>query len=95
MSSNGSVFSLLALCAGNSPVTGEFPAQRPVTQSFDVFLICAWINAWANNHEAGDLRRHRAHYDAIVMNIETITFGVGWITNAEIITPGVGCFSPQ
>ena len=29
---------LLAICAGNSPVTGEFPAQRPVTQSFDVFL---------------------------------------------------------
>ena len=28
----------LALCAGNSPVTGEFPAQRPVTQSFDVFF---------------------------------------------------------
>ena len=27
---------LLALCAGNSPVIGEFPAQRPVTQSFDV-----------------------------------------------------------
>ena len=29
---------LLALCAGNSPVTGEFPAQRPVTRSFDVFF---------------------------------------------------------
>ena len=28
---------ILALCAGNSPVTGEFPAQRPVTRSFDVF----------------------------------------------------------
>ena len=28
---------LLAICAGNSPVTGEFPAKRPVTQSFDVF----------------------------------------------------------
>ena len=28
---------LLALCAGNSPGTGEFPAQRPITQSFDVF----------------------------------------------------------
>ena len=27
---------LLALCAGNSPVTGEFPAQRPVTRSFDI-----------------------------------------------------------
>ena len=29
---------LLALCAGNSPVTGEFPSQRPVTRSIDVFL---------------------------------------------------------
>ena len=27
---------LLALCAGNSPVTGEFPSQRPVARSFDV-----------------------------------------------------------
>ena len=30
---------LLAICAGNSPVTGEFPAQRPVTRSFDVFFV--------------------------------------------------------
>ena len=29
---------LLAICAGNSPVPGELPAQRPVTQSFDVFF---------------------------------------------------------
>ena len=29
---------LLALCAGNSPVPGEFPLQRPVTRSFDVFF---------------------------------------------------------
>ena len=29
---------LLDLCEGNSPVTGEFPSQRPVTQSFDVFF---------------------------------------------------------
>ena len=29
---------LLALCAGNSPVTGEFPSQMPVTRSFDVFF---------------------------------------------------------
>ena len=27
---------LLAICAGNSPVPGEFPTQRPVTRSFDV-----------------------------------------------------------
>ena len=30
-------------------------------------LICAWIPGWVNNREAGDLRRHRAHYDVIVM----------------------------
>ena len=29
---------LLAICAGNLPVPGEFPAQRPVTRSFDVFF---------------------------------------------------------
>ena len=29
---------LLAICAGNSPVSGEFPAQRPVSRSFDVFF---------------------------------------------------------
>ena len=28
----------LALCAGNSPVTGEFPSNKPVTRSFDVFF---------------------------------------------------------
>ena len=28
---------LLAICAGNSPVAGEFPSQRPVRRSFDVF----------------------------------------------------------
>ena len=46
---------LLAICAGNSPVPGEFPSQRPVMRSFDVFF---------------DLRlneRHGAHYDVIVM----------------------------
>ena len=29
---------LLVICAGNSPVTGEFPAQRPVARNFDVFF---------------------------------------------------------
>ena len=29
---------LLAICAGNSPVPGEFPTQRPVTRNFDVFF---------------------------------------------------------
>ena len=58
---------LLAIWAGNSPVTGEFPVQRPVTRSFHVFFALRLINGWANNREAGDLGRHRTHYDVIVM----------------------------
>ena len=30
---------LLAFCAGNSPVTGEFPTQRPMMRSFGVFFV--------------------------------------------------------
>ena len=60
---------LLAICAGNSPVPGDFPAQKPVTWSFDVFFICVRITNWVNNSEAGDLRRYRAHHDVIVMVI--------------------------
>ena len=60
---------LLAICAGNSPVPGEFPTQRPVTRSFDFFsLICVCINGLVNNREAGDLRCYRAHYDITVMS---------------------------
>ena len=47
--------------------TGDFPTQRPVTQSFNVVFICVWINGWVKNREAGDLRRHRGHYDVNVM----------------------------
>ena len=37
-SSNGSIFRVTGHCAGNSPVSGEFPTQRPVMQSFDVYF---------------------------------------------------------
>ena len=37
-SSNGNIFRVTGLLCGDSPVTGEFPSQRPVTQSFDVFF---------------------------------------------------------
>ena len=43
---------LLALCAGNSLVTGEFPSQRPVTRSFDVFFdLC--MNKRLSKHSWG------------------------------------------
>ena len=51
---------LLAICAGNSPVTG----RRPLTRVLDVFFDCAWVN----NRKAGDLKRHIAHYDVTVMH---------------------------
>ena len=57
---------LLDIYAGNSPVPREFPAQRPVTRSFDVFFDLCPKNDWVNNREAGDLRRYRTHYDVIV-----------------------------
>ena len=58
---------LLAICAGNSPIPGEFPAQRPVTRSFHVFFDLRLNKPLRNNREAGDLRRYRPHFDVIVM----------------------------
>ena len=57
---------LLAICAGNSPVPGEFPAQRPVTRSFDVFfdlrpikrLSKQWRGWWFET-QSRSLWRHR------------------------------------
>ena len=49
----------------NSPHKGQW--RRALMLS----LICAWINGWVNNCEAGDLRHHRAHYDVTVMSYRT------------------------
>ena len=57
----------LALCEGNSLVTGEFPAQRPVTWSFDVFFDLRLNKHWVNNREACDLRPHHTNYDVTIM----------------------------
>ena len=48
-----------------SPVNSPHKGQWCGALMFS--LICAWINAWVNNREAGDLRSHRAHHDDIVM----------------------------
>ena len=58
---------LLAFCAGNSPVTGEFPAQRPVTRSFDVFFDLHLNKRLSKQSRRGDLRRHRANCDVTVL----------------------------
>ena len=48
-----------------SPVNSPHKGQGRGALMF--YLICAWINCWVNNHEASDLRCHRAYYDVIVM----------------------------
>ena len=48
-----------------SPVNSPHKSQWGGALMFS--LICAWINSWVNNREAGDLRCHCAHYDVIVM----------------------------
>ena len=58
---------LLAICAGNSPVPGEFPHKGQWRGALMFSLICVWINGWVNNREAGDLRRRHAHYNVTVM----------------------------
>ena len=62
---------LLALCAGNSPVPVNSPHKGQWRGALMFSLICARINDWANR-EAGDLRRYRGHYDVIVMKISRV-----------------------
>ena len=49
----------------NSPHKGQWRGALMFSFIFD------WINGWVNNREAGDLRRHRAHYDSIVMESQS------------------------
>ena len=65
-SSNGNVFHV----AG--PLWGESTGHRciPIKRASDAelfSLICAWTNGRANHRDAGDLRRHGAHYDVTIM----------------------------
>ena len=48
-----------------SPVNSPHKSQWRGALMFS--LICTWMNGWVNNREAGDLRRHRTHYDVTVM----------------------------
>ena len=58
---------LLVLCAGNSPVTGEFPSQRPATRSFDVFFDLRLNKRLSTQSKCRWFESHRAHYDVTVM----------------------------
>ena len=85
MSSNGNIFRV------TGPLCGEFTGDRwiPLTKASDTELWCfrwsaPWINGWVNNHEAGDLRRHRAHYEVIVIYILYVSASACcWATSCQ------------
>ena len=62
------ITALLAICAGNSPVTGEFPAQRPVTRSFDVFFDLRLNKLLSKQPWGWWFERHRTQYDVSVIS---------------------------
>ena len=60
-SSNGNIFRVTGPLCGEFTGPGEFPTQRPVTRSFDVFFDLRLNTRLSiNNREAGDLRRYIA-----------------------------------
>ena len=68
---------LLAFCAGNSPVPGEFPVQRTVTRSFDVFFdlclnkrLSKHLWGWWFDTLSGPLWRHSNA--AIVVSVDAL-----------------------
>ena len=75
---------LLAICAGNSPVTGEFPTQRPVARSFDVFFDLRLNKRLSKQSRrrwfetpSHPLWRHRNKYLGIVKDAEHINIRTG------------------
>ena len=62
-SSNGNIFRVTdpLWSPVNSPHKGKWRGASMFSS------ICVWISGWVNNGDAGELRHHRAHYDAIVM----------------------------
>ena len=68
-----------------SPVNSPHKGQWRGALMFS--LICARINGWVNNGEAGDLRRQRAHYDVIVMITPTLLLNLPGVAPSYIL-PG-------
>ena len=61
-------FALLAICAGNSPAFGEFPAQRPVTRSFDVYFDLCLNKRLRKQSWGWWFETLSPHHDVIVMD---------------------------
>ena len=58
-----------------SPVNSPHKSQWSGAWKFS--LICSWMNGWVNNRKAGDLKRHRTHYDVTVITVCHSDEGIG------------------
>ena len=67
--SNGNIFRVTGPLCGEFTGPGEFPTKRPVTRSFHVYFDLRLNKRLRKQREAGDLRRHRGHYDVNVMGL--------------------------
>ena len=98
-SSNGNIFRVTGPLCGEFTGPGEFPHKGQWRGALMFSLMCVWINGWANNREAGDLRRYRGHYDVIVMFttdiIRGFTFLLYFSTFNTFHTPELRMSNPQ
>ena len=81
---------LLALCAGNPPITDGFPSPRPVTRNLDVLF-----DLRLNKRLSKQSRRrkgHRAHYDVIVMPDDATLTAATNFTNISVYDENIFVF---
>ena len=87
---NGNIFRVTGL------LCGEFTTQRPATRNFDVLFDLRLDRQLSKNGDAGELRRHRAHFDVIVVNLHrdqlilhnpVMCFLLKWLYNQTWLDP--------
>ena len=91
-SSNGNIFHMTGPLCGihQSPVNSLNKGQWRGALMFS--LICAWLNGWVNNHEAGDLRCHCAYYDVTVMDGQWARWSTGMKQSSQLWRKYVSLF---
>ena len=75
---------LLALLGGMHRSLVDSPHKGQWRGALVFCLICAWTNGQANNRDAGDLRRHRAHYDVTELQTWRIKWAVNQLKAREV-----------
>ena len=93
LQSQPACYAIIMIMMTSLNVTGEFPPQRPVTRSVDVFFLNLRPNKrLGKQSRPSDLRRHRAHYDfTIIQNGKMAQRFMGnrtpWYTTGALFDP--------